>query len=92
MGRVTVPGIDIAVTSRDNEAMDKTLSRVAETAKAKRRAERELARADRAFHAAVLAAHKRGASLRTIRDAAQGAVSHESIRRIIASAQEGGSR
>lgn len=72
--------------------MDKALSRVATMAEERDRAARDLARADRAFRAAVRAAHKRGASLRAIRDASGGAVSHESIRRILAAAaQEGGS-
>jgi hypothetical protein len=72
--------------------MDKTLSRVAAAAEAKRTAQRELARADQAFRSAVLAAHKRGASLRAIRDAAGGVTSHEGIRRILtATTREGGS-
>jgi hypothetical protein len=72
--------------------MDKTLSQVAAAAKAKRSAERELALADRTFRASVLAAHKRGASLRAIRDAAEGLISHEGIRRILtATTREGGS-
>jgi hypothetical protein len=70
--------------------MDKTLSRVTETAKARARAEREFARADRAFRAAVLAAHNQGASLRAIRDASGGTLSHEGIRRVLAAAQKGG--
>lgn len=71
--------------------MDKTLSRVADTAEARKQAARDLSRANRAFRSAVLAAHKRGASLRAIRDAAGGTISHEQIRRILAAAQEGGS-
>jgi hypothetical protein len=66
--------------------MNPWLSRVATAAKARQRAERELARSDRAFRATVLAAHKRGASLRAIRDAAGGTVSHEKVRRIVAAA------
>lgn len=74
----------------DNRAMDKTLSRVASAAKARRDAERQLAGAERAFRTAVLAAHKRGASLREIRDAAGRVVSHEGIRRIIGAAGQKG--
>jgi hypothetical protein len=71
--------------------MNATLSRVAAAAKERKRAERELSRANRTFRSAVLAAHKQGASLRAIRDAAGGVTSHEGIRRIIAgAAQEGG--
>jgi len=84
--RVTVTHLDKTVTRHDNAGMDKTLSRVAETAKARERAARELARADRAFRVAVLAAHKRGASLRAIRDAAGGTLSHEKVRRIVTAA------
>ena len=71
--------------------MDKTLSRVADTAEARQRAARNLSRANRAFRSAVLAAHKRGASLRAIRDATGGTISHEQIRRIVTAAEEGGS-
>lgn len=85
--RVTL--LDSRVTVSDNAPMDKTLSQVAEAAKARESAEREFARADRAFRSAVLAAHKRGASLRAIRDASGGALSHEGIRRLLAAAQEG---
>ena len=69
--------------------IDKTLFRVVTTAKAREQAAREAARADRAFHAALVAAHRRGTSLRAIRDAAGGTISHEHIRRIVAAAQKG---
>jgi hypothetical protein len=84
--------LDRTVTMSDTPPMDKTLSRVTETAKARARAERELARADHAFRSAVLAAHKQGASLRAIRDASGGLLSHEGVRRTVAAAarREGG--
>jgi hypothetical protein len=69
--------------------IDKTLSRVVTTAKAREQAAREVARADRAVHAALVAARMQGASLRAIRDAAGGTISHERIRRIVAAAQKG---
>jgi hypothetical protein len=84
---------ELTVLSQDvtMRGMDKTLSRVADAAQARKSGEREFARTDRVFRAAVLAAHKRGASLRAIRDASGSAVSHESIRRIVAAAaREGG--
>ncbi len=65
--------------------MDKTLSRVVATAKAREQA----ARADGAFRAALVAAHRQGTSRRAIRDAAGGTISHEQIRRIVAAAQKG---
>jgi len=65
--------------------MDKTPSRVVTTAKAQEQA----ARVDDAFRAALVAAHRQGASLRASRDAAGGTVSQERIRRIVATAQKG---
>jgi hypothetical protein len=88
---VTPVDIDSSVTVRDNARMEKELARVAATAKERQGAERQLARADRAFRRTVLAAYKRGASLRAIRDASGRTLSHEGIRRIIAAAaREGG--
>lgn len=66
------------------------LARIATAADARTCAERDLARADRAFHHAVLVTHECGASLRSIRDASGRAASHERIRRIVAAAKEGG--
>ena len=85
---MTVTGVD-SVTARDNNPrMEKELSRVAAAAKERDNAVRELDRADRAFRRAVLAAYNRGASLRAIRDAGGGTVSHEGVRRIVARERE----
>ena len=85
----SVTSVDTASRHVTIGGMDKTLSRVVATAKAREQAAREAARADRAFHAALVAAHRRGTSLRAIRDAAGGTISHEHIRRIVAAAQKG---
>jgi len=55
--------------------MDKELRHVTRTAEARERAEATL-------HEAIRAAHKAGASLRQIRDATGGRVSHETVRQV----------
>lgn len=78
--------------SRTNtKSMTKALSRVAEVSGRRKRVAADAARIDRAFKAAVVSARNQGASLRAIRDATGGTVSHEGIRRLLAAVEKGDS-